>query len=212
MIYIKIIGKIGERENSMKVNYLGIIAGTIVLACLFFPWFTVTTTQTASTGATNTIEFKVYLYQLSTTVNGVQQTTPVNVWLGLSTLVLLIVTGIGCLIGSLRDGKKGRLILVFTGILALISVMTFGLNLQNNIFSAESIIPGYTTSLFQTGTASIATDLAYSYSWQMASGFWVALFAGVLNLVSLPTHPMRQMLMQRPLERQLTRSKKEETN
>jgi hypothetical protein len=182
----------------MKINYLGIIAGVIVLTCLLLPWYTVTTTQTTPAGATETASFTVYLYQVTTTVNGVEQATQLHVWLGLSTLILLTVTGVGCIIGSLRNGRKGRLILVFTGILALVSVMTFGLSLQQNNLAPQNTVPDYTASTFQNGT------------WQMASGFWIALSAGVLNLVSLPTHPMRQMLLQRPLKPQITHAKKEE--
>lgn len=182
----------------MRINYLGIIASAIVLTCLLLPWFTVTTTQTNSSGATVTAEYTVYLYQVTTNVNGVEQATQLHVWFGLSTLILLSVTGVGCFIGSLRNGKKGRLILVFTGILAMVSVMTFAVSLQNNMLAPQSSMPGYAASIFQSGT------------WQMASGFWVALFAGVVNLVSLPTHPMRQILLQQPLERQVTRAKKEE--
>jgi fucose 4-O-acetylase-like acetyltransferase len=182
----------------MKVNYLGIIAGIIVLTSLLLPWYTVTTTQTTSTGAQETAQFTVYLYQVTTNVNGAEQATELHVWLGLSTLILLTLTGVGCLIGSLRNGKKGRLILVFTGILALISVMTFGFSLQRNILAPQSAVPDYTASVFQSGT------------WQMASGFWVALSAGVLNLVSLPTHPMRQMLLKRPLENPVALASKEE--
>ncbi len=91
----------------MKINYLGIIAGAIVLSCLLLPWFTVTTTQTTSAGTTETAAFTVYLYQVTTTVNGAEQAAQLHVWLGLSTLILLTVTGVGCIIGSLRNGKKG---------------------------------------------------------------------------------------------------------
>ena len=88
------------RENNMRINYLGIIAGVIVLTCLLLPWYTVTTTNTTPTGTTKTTSFTVYLYQVTTTVNGVEQTTQLHVWLGLSTLILLTVTGVGCIIGS----------------------------------------------------------------------------------------------------------------
>ena len=182
----------------MKVNYLGIIAGVIVLTCLLLPWYTVTTTNTTPTGTTETTSFTVYLYQVTTTVNGVEQATQLHVWLGLSTLILLSVTGVGCIVGSLRNGRKGRLMLVFTGILALVSVMTFGLALHQNNLAPQFSVPDYTASTFRSGT------------WQMASGFWIALSAGVLNLISLPTHPMRQMLLKAPLKPQIARATDEE--
>jgi len=187
-----------RRENEMKVNYLGIIAGVIVLTCLLLPWYTVTTTNTTPTGTTETTSFTVYLYQVTTTVNGVEQATQLHVWLGLSTLILLSVTGVGCIVGSLRNGRKGRLMLVFTGILALVSVMTFGLALHQNNLAPQFSVPDYTASTFRSGT------------WQMASGFWIALSAGVLNLISLPTHPMRQMLLKAPLKPQIARATDEE--
>ncbi len=182
----------------MKVNYLAIIAGAIVLISLLLPWYTVTTTQTTSTGAQETSQYTVYLYQVTTNVNGVEQATQLHVWLGLSTLILLTLTGVGCLFGSLRNGKKGRLMLIFTGILAIVSVMTFGFSLQHNMLAPQNTVPDLTASIFQSGT------------WQMAEGFWVALSAGVLNLVSLPTHPMRQMLLKRPLETPVTHASEEE--
>ncbi len=76
--------------------------------------------------------------------------------------------------------------------------MTLRLSLHQNNLAPQNSVPDYTASTFQSRT------------WQMASGFWIALSAGVLNLVSLPTHPMRQMLLHRPLKPQITHANKEE--
>ncbi len=104
-----------------KINYLAIIAGIIALISLALPWF-----NGGFKGDIYDMQFTASLYQIMGTVNGVSQTTFASVWFGWAAIAFLLIGIINSLVGSITIGKKGQLLILSAGILALMSMVVFG--------------------------------------------------------------------------------------
>jgi hypothetical protein len=174
-----------------KINFIAIIAGILALASLALPWFV---------GGFNSsdvnMEFTAYLYQIAGVVNSVSQTVTVAVWFGLVAVAFLLIAAVSSFVGSFVVGKKGQLLILAAGILALMSMVVFGAGILNSNFVVEELNPRYTLSYFPNNFGLTADQIDngwYDYSWSLSIGFWLALGSAIVAFVSLVTHNMQKV-------------------
>lgn len=183
----------------MKLNYIAIVASIIAFASLALPWWTMTIRPhyLYARRMGISVEFLAYPYQTKTSTTGVPQNVMEREsagagepWFGLATFTLIVIAGIAGIVGSVMVGKTGRIILIVTGILALLSVIVFAAGLQNEL-SNEALLSGFPeVSLFSSGIYSVEGVLSMDYSTYLSAGFWLALVAAIVAFISLLKHPM----------------------
>jgi uncharacterized membrane protein len=169
----------------LKVNYIGIIAGIIAFASLFLSWFTI---KLWTENLNSTMEFAANLFQLTGTVEGVTKTISLTVWFNVGALILMMISGLACLVGSTVVERRRTMILIVSCVLPLIAMAVFGFGLANSSLAVERINPGYTISQFPEGSFGLSAEQSmqrsYDYSWAIGIGFWFALIAAILALVA----------------------------
>ncbi len=169
----------------MKVNYFGIIAAVLALASLALPWFSVTMT---AYGEPIKMQFTSYLWQIQGTVNGVSATAFPNVWFVWGALALTVVVAVACLAGSFFAGRKGLLLLLVAGILALLAMVVFGAGLLSSNYANADSEPASVMGLFSSNAFGITVDSAMQYSydfvWYLSYGFWLAIGAAIMGFVA----------------------------
>jgi hypothetical protein len=176
-----------------KINYLAIIAGILAVVSLALPWF-----DGGFKGEIYDMKFTASLYQIAGTVNGVSETVFVSIWFSLVAVAFLVISAVGSFVGSVTLGKKGQLLILTGGILALMSMVVFGAGILNSDFANMHLNPEYTVSYFPDHfgltTQQINEDW-YHYSWSLNVGFWVALAAGIVAFVSLVVHGTKKQAL-----------------
>ena len=169
----------------MKAGWIGIVAGFVAFASLFFPWFTI---ELWTQNLGSTISFAAYLYQLSATIEGVTKSMFLIVWFNASTFILMLTTGVICLVGNRFTVKKQVMLFGASIVLALVSLVVFACGLASSSFAVERLNPGYTISQFPEGSFVLSAEqsmqYSYRYSWAIGSGFWLALATIILASVS----------------------------
>ena len=174
-----------EMVAALRINYFGILAAVLAFASLGFPWFFVTAT---SYDQSIHMSYTAYLYQIQGSVNGIPATAFPNIWFVMSALVLIIVTAVCCLAGSFQVGRRGQLLLLAAGIVALLSIVVFGAGLLNSDYANSSLEPGAIMNLFPSGTfgqttVDVAMQNGYNFSWYLSIGFWLAIGVAIMAFV-----------------------------
>jgi hypothetical protein len=162
-----------------KLNIVGIIGGIIAFVSLFFPWWTMTLSETVSlTSVSETIS--IYPYRIATIVqltSGSFATTQVDIWYGWVALVLVVIGGLLGLAGSIKQKTKGPV--MAGGILTLLAVIIFVVGLQNDLSNSAVLSRWPAISLFGSGTFGILNYSAY-----LDFGLWLALAAAIIMLAA----------------------------
>ena len=168
----------------MKTNFVGLVAGLLAIAGLALPLFTVN--STSAINSTN-MDFTVYLYQIQGTVNGVSATAFPGVWFVYGALALVSVSVICCFVGSFLVGRKGQLVLLVAGIMALMSMVTFSSGLLMSDYAVAESEPAAVMGFFQSNafgiTADQAMEISYSFVWSLGYGFWLTIVAAIVAFV-----------------------------
>lgn len=132
----------------------------------------------------------IYPYSVNVGVGETYSSGPVlsvsmNRWFGWAALILIVLAGALAIVGSLIVGRRGRILLVVAGILAVLSVSVFAGGMQSELSQASPNV-GYPLNTFPTVQPTL---VGYSYIYYYDYGFWIALVAGILAFVSVITHP-----------------------
>lgn len=170
----------------MKLNYFGLVAAVLAFVSLALSWFTVTAT---SLDGSITMSYTAYLYMVQGTVNGMSASVFPYVWFVLAALALILITAVACLAGSFLAGRRGKLLLLAAGILALLALVVFGAGLFNSDFANPALEPQTIMNLFPKGsfgqiTADIAAQNDYNLGWDMSYGFWLAIGSAIFAFVA----------------------------
>lgn len=170
----------------MKINYLALVAAILAIAGLALPWFTFT--MTAPYDNINAA-FTVYLYQIQGTINGVSATAFANVWFVFGGLALAAVTVVCCFAGAFLAGRKGQVLLLLAGIVALLSMVAFGGGLLMSDYIRTALEPGAVMAFFPNNALGITTDTAMNafynnIEWWLGYGFWVTIGTAILAFVA----------------------------
>jgi hypothetical protein len=172
------------RGSRLKVNYFGIAAAVLALVSLALSWFSVTMT---AYGASINMQFTAFLYQIHGTVNGVSASAFPNVWFVWGALVLMMAVAAGCFAGSFLAGRKELLLLLTTGILALLALLVFGAGLLSSNYANSNFEPASVMGLFSSNafglTANNAMQYGYDFVWYFSYGFWLAIGAAIMAFV-----------------------------
>ena len=172
----------------MKLNYIGIVAGIIAFISLALPWWTMTMSAEAM-GMKVSADVSVYPYQATAEAMGVSQSVAMELWFGWAALALIVLAGVAGIVGSLIIGKTGKMILVVSGILALLSIIIFATGLQGELSKVAPVSGFPVVSLFSSGSYSFM-GASMDYSAYLSFGFWLALIAAILAFIALLKHPM----------------------
>jgi hypothetical protein len=183
---------VGLGRLGIKINYLSVVAAALAFFAIALPWLTVGSSSDWVTPPI-TMEFTAYLFQVAGTVNGIHQTVMPNVWFLWGALVMVLASAVACLSGTLLAGRKGQVLVLVSGLMALLSLVVFGAGLLNSDFVVTDLEPGYIMRLFPPNafgiTAEAAMEYGYDYSWFLGVGFWMALGSSVVAFISTVLHP-----------------------
>ena len=173
---------------NLKINYIGIVAAILAFISLALPWWIMSMSMSSELLNLNA-DVSVYLYQATASALGVSTTVSMNLWFSWAALAMMAIAGIAGLAGSVMVGKTGKMLLVVAGIVALLSIIIFAVGLQGELANAPPVAGFPSVGLFSSGSVSFM-----SYSMNLSSyltyGFWLALVAAILALVSILKHPM----------------------
>lgn len=154
------------------------------LASLALSWLSVSMT---AYGASLNMQFTAYLYQIHGTVNGVSANAFPNVWFVWGALVLMVVVAVGSFAGSFLAGRRGLLLLLTAGILALLAMVVFGAGLLSSSYANSDSEPASVMGLFSSNafgvTANNAMQYGYDFVWYLSYGFWLAIGAAIMAFV-----------------------------
>jgi len=171
----------------LKLNYIGIVAAVLAFISLALPWWTMSISSTAM-GMTYSAEYSVYTYQVRASAMGISQTVDYPLWYGWAALALVALAGISGIVGSVMI-DKGKMVLIVSGVLALLSIIIFAVGLQSELSNA-AVTPGTpTVGLFSSDSYSPMGGFSMDYSTYLSFGFWLALVAAILAFVSWIKHP-----------------------
>jgi len=198
----------------MKINYIGIAAAIIAFVSLALPWWIMPFSGTMTVGFTEVEmsgDISVYTHDARVTVKamGFKETQSMvddfSIWYGYAALALIVVAGVAGIVGSLIVGKRGRMILVVAGVLALLSIIIFAAGLDHELVSpGGEVEPGAELTnvrasgsfgLFSSGSFSADVpgegySMEFDYSTYLTFGFWLAVVATILTFVSFLIHSM----------------------
>jgi len=173
----------------LKINYIGIIACIIAFITLALPWWTMKASVEAME-TTISVDLSVYLHQAKVSAMGISATTTMDLWFGWAALALIVVAGAAGIVGSLIVGKTGKIILIVTGILALLSIIIFAAGLQGELSKAPPATGFPEIGLFSSGSFNLMGGISMGYSSYLTFGFWLALVAAIIAFISSLKHPM----------------------
>jgi len=168
------------RPLGRKLNYVGILGGIVGLASLIMPWWTQSAVvPVVGLGNMTAIEFPLYLYESSAGLlaNPPSQVIALDLWFSWLTLALVALAALLAIVGSTVPGR-GRIMLVVGGLAALISLVVFGIGLQNELTRTGSGL-----DLFKTTSGAWGTLTTYP-----SFGFWATLMAAATMLVAATRH------------------------
>jgi hypothetical protein len=172
----------------LKINYIGVIAGILAFLSLAFPWWVMSMSATALE-ITISGEISMFLYQTTSSVMGMSQTVMMDLWFCWVALALIVMSGVAGIAGSVLIGEKGKRILLIAGILALLSIIIFAVGLQNELAKAPPVSGFPSVGLFSSGSFNYMEGISMQYLSYLTIGFWLALVAAIMALVSLAKHP-----------------------
>jgi hypothetical protein len=161
------------RPLGRKLNYVGILGGILALASLVMPWWTATATvPVIGLGNSTAIDFPLYLYKASANVlANPPRIVTLDLWFCWAALALAALAALWAIVGSAVSGR-GKWMLVIGGVVALISIIVFGVGLQDELSRTGSGL-----DLFKMVSSSWGTITTY-----LSFGFWAALIAAATML------------------------------
>lgn len=158
----------------MKLNYVGLIGAILAFVSVALPWWTFTINVEINASA------DLYLYQTSG-IFGTAPLTSTESWFCWAAFALIMIGGVLGIVGSVTEYDKR--ILIGGGVFALLSLIIFVVGLQMWLLSV-----GEGIGIFTIGQG-YATYLSY--------GFWAALVATILMLITMIIKPKKEVT--RPL-------------
>jgi len=174
----------------LRIDYLGIFAGIIIISSLVFPWWTLRMTIPVELPEPTEERISVYPYQVATET--VYLNFPDAVLMdhlfGWAAFVLIIAAGAAGLIGSFATEKVGNTLLLASGILSVLSMAIFATGIQSELARASPIV-GFPVSLFTESAPTGITGYYYYYD----IGFWVALIGAIVAFVSVFDDRIRKL-------------------
>ena len=144
------------------------------MASLVMPWWTATATvPVIGLGNSTAIDFPLYLYKASANVlaNPPPRIVALDLWFCWATLALAALAALWAIAGSAVSGR-GKWMLVIGGVVALISIIVFGVGLENELSRTGSGL-----DLFDMVSSNWGTITTY-----LSFGFWAALVAAATML------------------------------
>ena len=167
----------------MKLNVFGIIGGIVAFISLLFPWWTMIVSSPSGNAS---VSISIYTYEVTRTLtigsSGIPQVTDVNIWYGWIAIVLIIIGGFISIVGSIRERTRGPI--AAGGLMMLFSIIIFAIGLQNEL-STQPLSLWPARSLFSSGN----WNIYFPFSAYLTYGFWLALAAAIITLLSLLWKP-----------------------
>jgi hypothetical protein len=166
----------------LKPNIIGLAGGVIAFISLALPWWTMAISSTIM-GISLSGEASIYPYQATASAGGTSTAVTIPIWYAWAAFVLIVIGGSLGIIASLAQST--RMLLVAGGLLALLSIIIFAAGLQNEL-SKSTITAGWPmVGLFSSGSFMGYTN----YTTYLSFGFWLALAAAIIMLLSSRRKP-----------------------
>lgn len=177
------IGDIGI--SVLKPDVASIVGGLLAMSSLAFPWWTVSVVFQLM-GMDGLGYMSLYLYRADTSALGWSGSSHLNLWFGWITLALVVSASFLGILGGLL--RRTRMILI-GGSCAIASMMVFVAALQNELLNGPIVPWGFiVTGVFSSATIDQGYLSSVSYTAYLSFGFWIALAAAVILLVSVKYH------------------------
>jgi len=164
------------RPLGRKLNYVGILGGILAFVALIMPWWTETASvPVMGLGNSTAIDLPLYLYETSASVlaNPPTRVVTLGLWFCWATLALAALGALWAIVGSSVSGK-GKWILVFGGVVGLLSIVVFAVGLQSELSRIGSGLDLFTAASGTWGTLTTYPSF----------GFWGAFVAAAIMLVA----------------------------
>lgn len=164
------------RPLGRKLNYVGILGGILGFVGLIMPWWTETASvPVMGLGNSTAIDLPLYLYETSAIVlaNPPTRVVTLDLWFCWATLALAALGTLWAIVGSAVSGK-GKWILVFGGVVGLLSVVVFAVGLQSELSRIGSGLDLFTAASDTWGTLTTYPSF----------GFWGTFVAAAIMLVA----------------------------
>jgi hypothetical protein len=169
----------------LKPGVMSIVGGLLAISSLVFPWWTVSVVFTFM-GIDQPAYMSLYLYRVDTSALGWSGSSHLNLSFGWITLALVVSASLLGILGGLL--RRNRMVLI-GGSCAIASMLVFVAGLQSELLNGP-VVPW---SFIVTGVFSSARiDRGYlsyaSYTAYLSFGFWIALAAAIILLISAEYH------------------------
>lgn len=173
----------------LKPNFVGIVGGIIAFISIALPWWTMTQTSNLF-GTTISMSVNLYLYRVNATLFDFE--VGAKLWFGWTAFALMLACGILGIIGSIRRNSD-ILFAAAASAMSSIAIFTVGLlkELPEMPFMQES-----PKALFYFGTYG---NSPFSFSIYLSFGFWLALTACIIMVItSARAIPLRTTMPRPP--------------
>jgi hypothetical protein len=170
----------------LKPDVVGIVGGLLAISSLAFPWWTVSVMFQTMGIAHAPGYMSLYLYRADTSALGWSRSSQLNLSFGWITLALVASASLLGILGGLL--RRTRMVLI-GGSCAIASMMVFVAALQSELLSGPVVPWGFiVTGVFSSATIDQGYLSSVSYTAYLSFGFWIALAAAVILLVSVKYH------------------------
>ena len=175
----------GIDTSVLKPDVASIVGGLLAISSLAFPWWTVSVVFQLM-GIDRPGYMSLYLYRADTSALGWSRSSQLNLSFGWITLALVVSASLLGILGGLL--RRTRMVLI-GGSCAIASTMVFVAALQSELLNGPVVPWGFiVTGVFSSATIDQGYLSSVSYTAYLSFGFWIALAAGVILLVSVKCH------------------------
>jgi hypothetical protein len=171
--------------DMLKPNIMSVVGGSLAISSLAFPWWTVSVVFHFM-GIDQSAYMSLYLYRADTSALGWSRSSQLNLSFGWIALILVISASLLGILGGLL--RRNRMVLI-GGLCATASVIVFVAVLQSELLSGPVVPWGFIVAgVFSSATIDQGYLSSASYTAYLSFGFWIALAAAVVLLISAKYH------------------------
>jgi hypothetical protein len=165
----------------LKPDVISIVGGLLAISSLAFPWWTISVVFHFM-GIDQPAYVSLYLYRADTNALGWSRSSHLNLSFGWVTLALVVSASLLGILGGLL--RRTKMVLI-GGSCAIASMIVFVATLQSELLNGPVVPWGFIVSgVFSSATIDQGYLSSASYTAYLSFGFWIALAAAIILLVS----------------------------
>lgn len=169
----------------LKPDVISIVGGLLAISSLAFPWWTISVVFHFM-GIDQPAYVSLYLYRADTNALGWSRSSHLNLLFGWVMLALVVFASLLGILGGLL--RRTRMVLI-GGSCAIASMIVFVAVLQSELLNGPVVPWGFIVAgVFSSATIDQGYLSSASYTAYLSFGFWIALAAAIILLVSAKYH------------------------